>query len=121
MHSASNIPVCPRAPVDCDRRRSDFFNRARHNGPSKLVQFTKYSKRFVCAIAVNVENSRLWNYDKYDRSSWSSGNLLPRNEREERAFWDHVLIAEGSLHSADANGAIVEDTILIFWDDKLAN
>ena len=89
--------------------------------PAKLVRFTKYSRRFVCGVATNMENSRLWKYDKYDRSSWSSGNLLPRNEREEDAFWDHVLIGEGSLRSADANAAIVEDTSLIFWNDKLAN
>lgn len=46
------------------------------------------------AIAVNVENSRLWKADKYDCSNWSSGNLSPRNAREDNIFWEHIMVAE---------------------------
>lgn len=60
---------------------------------TELVKFTRYSRRFVHAIAMNMENSRLWKGGKYDYSGWSS--VFPRNKREEREFWDHICIAEG--------------------------
>jgi hypothetical protein len=59
--------------------------------------------------------------DKYDCRSWSSGHLLPRNEREDNAFWDDILVAEGSAFTPDANSSSSEDAGLIFWPTKLMN
>jgi hypothetical protein len=37
------------------------------------------------------ENNRLWEDGKYKSASWSSGNLLPRNQHQESEFRDHLL------------------------------
>jgi hypothetical protein len=42
--------------------------------PSKLARFTRYSERFVRAVARNMEISGLWANDKYDFSSWYCAN-----------------------------------------------
>ena len=87
---------------------------------SKLVEFTKYSERFVRAIALNMENSRLWKDGKY-HSTWSSHSLLPINESEDACFWDHILIAEGSQWAADAETDTSIDSSMVFWNEKKAN
>ena len=89
--------------------------------PTTLGEFTKYSERFIRAIAANMENNRLWQDNKYQCSSWSSGNLLPRDQREDNEFWDHILIAEGSAWEPSANSESSEDTCAIFWGEKLVN
>jgi len=87
---------------------------------SKLVGFTKYSERFVRAIALNMENNRLWKDGKY-HSTWSSHSLLPINESEDACFWDHILIAEGSQWAADAKTDASTDSSMVFWNEKKAN
>jgi len=87
----------------------------------KLGEFTRYSGRFVHAVAVNMENSRLWKSGKYDCSSWSSGNLLPRNALEDNIFWEHIMVAEGSLWMPDADTNLSEDSCAIFWNEKLVH
>jgi len=89
--------------------------------PTKLAGFTKYSKRFIRAIAANMENNRLWQDNKYHCSSWSSGNFLPRDQREDDEFWDHIHIAVGLMWKPDANSEISEDTCAIFWREKRVN
>ena len=86
--------------------------------PVKLAHFTRYSKRFVRAVASNMQNSGLWTDGKYDTSSWYCGGLLP--PQEQRAFWDHVLIGEGSLSQSGADWNRIQDSGMIFWRDKLA-
>lgn len=88
---------------------------------NKLVEFTRYSERFVHAIAVNMENSRLWKAGKYDCSSWSSGNLLPRNAGEDNVFWEHIMVAEGSMWMPDAGTHKSENSCAIFWNEKLVH
>ena len=86
---------------------------------SRLASFTTYSRRFIAAVARNMENSRLWKDGKYDCSAWSSGNFLPRNRYEEEIFWDHVCIAEGTAwmsEEAESHGA--GDPCAIFCEDK---
>jgi len=85
--------------------------------PAKLAQYTHYSGRFVRAIAANMENSRLWVNGKYDCSGWYCGDHMP--PQEDRTFWDHVLIGEGSLLDKKAKTLRVQDSSLIFWRDKL--
>ena len=83
----------------------------------KLVQFTKYSERFVRAIAINMENSGIWKDHRYDCSSWLSGGLIPSTDAEDYAFWEHVEIAAGGMWHKDANRDIIQDSSSIFWDD----
>lgn len=85
--------------------------------PANLAQHTRYSEGFVRAVATNMENSGLWKDRKYDSSSWYRGNLTP--QREDRGFWDDVLIGEGSLFRSEANPDLAQDSSLIFWQDKL--
>jgi hypothetical protein len=88
---------------------------------NKLVEFTKYSSRFVRAIALNMENSRLWKNGKYRSTPWSSNNLLPTNKTEDDCFWEHILIAEGSEWKADAMTDTSAEASMIFWAEKKAN
>lgn len=88
---------------------------------NRLAEFTKYSKAFIRAIAVNMENSRLWQDGKYDCAGWSCGNLLPRDEKEDCEFWDHIQIAEGSVWAADAESLHSEDACAVFWNIKRVN
>jgi len=46
-----------------------------------------------------------------------SGQLVPPPEN--RIFWDHVLIGEGSLRKREAHSQLTRDSGLIFWRDKL--
>jgi hypothetical protein len=85
---------------------------------AKLAQYTKYSERFVRAVAANMETSGLRKDDKYDRSEWYHGQLMPPSE--DRIFWDHVLIGEGSLWKSEGHCRLTRDSGLIFWQDKLA-
>jgi hypothetical protein len=86
--------------------------------PAKLVRFTRYSERFVRAVACNMEISGLWANDKYDASSWYDGRLLL--SPDDRRFWNHVLIGEGSLWRRSTDCHLTQDSSLIFWAEKLA-
>ena len=83
----------------------------------KLAQFTRYSERFVRAVARNMEISGLWANDKYDCSSWYDGELVPGPEV--LPFWDHVLIGEGSLWQRSTDCHLTQNSGLIFWQEKL--
>lgn len=88
---------------------------------AQLAQFTGYSRQFIRAIAWNMDNNRLWKDGKYECAGWSSGNLLPRNKREDDEFWVHILIAEGSQWSNDAKSDLCHDASGIFWEIKRVN
>lgn len=82
-----------------------------------LSRYTKYGQRFVQAVARNMESSGLWRNGRYDSSSWYYGDPLPQPEG--RAFWDHVLIGEGSLSMRNADRSVIQGSGLIFWQGKL--
>lgn len=86
---------------------------------NRLADFTRYSKRFIRVIGSNMENSGLWKDGKYDCSGWSSGNSLPRNQHEDDEFWNHILVAEGSLSTENAGSYESEDAGMVFWHEKL--
>lgn len=88
---------------------------------NRLVEFTKYSNAFIRAIGMNMENSHLWRDGKYDCGRWSCGNLLPRDAEEDDELWDHILIAEGSMWTEDAESLFSEDPGAIFWKIKKVN
>ena len=72
--------------------------------PVRLMEYTRYSERFVRAVAANMQISGLWKNDKYDCSDWEC---------------DHVLIGEGSLWKCGTHSQLTRHTDLIFWRDKL--
>jgi hypothetical protein len=37
---------------------------------NRQAEFTRYSQRFIRAIAANMENSRLWKDGNYDYEGW---------------------------------------------------
>jgi hypothetical protein len=85
--------------------------------PVSLVEYTSYSERFVRAVAANMQISGLWRDDKYDCSDWQCGQLIP--SAENRAFWDHVLIGEGSLWKSRTHSKLTRNSGLLFWRGKL--
>jgi len=88
---------------------------------NRLTEFTKYGREFIRVIAVNMENSRLWRDSKYDCAAWSCGNPLPRDERADREFWDHIQIADGSMWTAEAEPLLRRDAGAVFYNLKLVN
>lgn len=86
-----------------------------------LCEFTKYSRRFIEAIARNTENSGLWKGGKYDCGRWSSGNLLPRSQHEDDEFWNHIEVAAGSSFTKDSKSFEAEHADVIFWNEKNVN
>lgn len=87
----------------------------------RLAEFTRYSKQFIRAISLNMENSRLWKDGKYDCAAWSCNNLLPRDEKQDQEFWEHIEIASGSLWTSNATSLHSEDACAVFWDIKRVN
>ena len=88
---------------------------------NRLAEFTKYSQRFIGAIAANMENNSLWKDGKYLCEAWSSGNMLPRDEEEDHEFWEHIDIADGSSWEPNAKSSLSLDAGAIFWNEKLVN
>ena len=84
----------------------------------RLSEFTKYSRRFIQAIARNMENSGVWKDGKYDCARWSSGNLLPDSQHEDDEFWDDIQVAAGDLFAEDAKSLESDDACMIFWNEK---
>lgn len=87
----------------------------------RLSEFTKYSRRFIQAIARNMENSGLWKDGKYDCARWSSGNLLPRSQHEDDEFWYDIQVAAGDSFTKDAKSLESDEACMIFWDEKTMN
>jgi hypothetical protein len=84
----------------------------------QLVEFTQYSRKFIGAIARNMENSRLWRDGKYDAQWSSESNVFPRDENEDRQFWDDIHVAEGTAWTHDTKSEAAEDPCATFWKDK---
>ena len=87
----------------------------------RLADFTRYSKQFIRAISLNMENSRLWKDGRYDCAACSCNNLLPRNKNQDQEFWEHIEIASGSMWASDATSLDSEDACAVFWAIKLVN
>ena len=80
----------------------------------ELVLFTGYSRHFISAITLNMQNNKLWNDGVYDCSEW----LSPDGAIDERGFWDHIEIACGSLWLPVGDTYIAADTCMIYWDER---
>lgn len=79
----------------------------------KLVLFTGYSRRFISAVALNMENNQLWVDGKYAASSW----LSPHGTIDDDDFWDHIEVACGNLWMPEGATEIRSDACGIFWDE----
>ena len=79
-----------------------------------LTAFTGYSVHFVSAIALNMQNNRLWTERRYDHSAW----LLEDETIDAEQLWEHIEIACGMLWMSDADTSIFSDTCDIYWDER---
>jgi len=60
--------------------------------PTSLAKFTGYDLGFVCAVAWNMRNNRLWTATEYVSKKWKIGEPLSGD-----AFWEEVSIGAGTL------------------------
>jgi hypothetical protein len=80
----------------------------------ELIRFTGYSREFVSAIAVNMEDNRAWWNGRYDLVGW----LLTDGTIDDCLFWEHINVAcamvslPGALYKAEA------DPCKIFWEER---
>lgn len=81
---------------------------------SRLMLFTGYSRPFISAITLNMQNNQLWVDGRYDASSWlsSDGTIA------EKCLWDHIEIACGSQWMPEGDTDIEADTCKIYWDER---
>lgn len=76
----------------------------------KLIHFTSYSREFISAILLNMQNNKLWIDGSYDASAWLSSDGSIDNSH----FWDHIDIACGTLWIPVGNAEISADPCKIF-------
>jgi hypothetical protein len=82
--------------------------------PSFLGAFTYYSREFISAITLNMQNNKLWIEGRYDTSDWlsSTGTI------HEARLWDHVEIASGTQWVPTANTQVSIDSCLLYWNER---
>ena len=80
----------------------------------ELMAFTRYSRQFVSAIALNMLNNRLWADGGYDHSSW----LLEDGTMEEEELWEHIEIACGMLWMPKADTGVSAEPCDLYWDER---
>ena len=81
---------------------------------SELVLFTAYSRHFISAITLNMQNNKLWMEGRYDVSTWLSSD----GTIDQAGFWDHIEIACGTLWQPAADSNISADTCKVYWDER---
>src|SRR5215471_17850007 len=57
--------------------------------PMKLILFTGYSRAFIAAIALNMQNNQLWLDDRYDVLNWLSQD----GKIDADCLWTHIEFA----------------------------
>jgi hypothetical protein len=82
--------------------------------PSFLIAFTHYSREFISAITLNMQNNKLWIEGRYDTSDWLSSTGMIYEER----LWDHVEIASGTQWVPTANTRVSIDSGLLYWNER---
>ena len=82
--------------------------------PRELRLFTGYSREFISAIGLNMQNNRLWRDGRYDTTTWLSADGMI----DERKFWDHIEVACGSLWMPTRATKFSIDSCKIYWDER---
>jgi len=80
----------------------------------ELVLFTGYSRQFISAIRLNMQNNKLWIEGRYDVSTW----LSPDGTIDQARFWDHIDCACGTLWQPTADSNFSADTCKVYWDER---
>ena len=81
---------------------------------NRPAEFTRYSRPFVLAIQYGKQPG----FGKTENTSTGAGRLVTScrsNKQEDKEFWEHIQIADGSMWTADANSLVSEDVSSIFW------
>ena len=79
-----------------------------------LVLLTGYSRPFISAIIVNMQNNKLWIDGLYDCSEWLSSDGTIDKAR----FWDHIEIACGSLWLPVGDTCVSADPCMVYWNEQ---
>jgi len=80
---------------------------------TKLILFTGYSRQFISAISLNMENNQLWVDGQYKSWSWLSSD----RKIDERGLWDHIEFGCGTERIPTCDREIVIDACALFWDE----
>ena len=80
---------------------------------TKLILFTGYSRQFISAISLNMENNQLWVDGQYKSWSWLSSD----GKIDERGLWDHIEFGCGTERIPTCDREIVIDACALFWDE----
>jgi hypothetical protein len=82
--------------------------------PMKLILFTGYSRAFIAAITLNMQNNRLWVDGRYDVSTWLSqdGNI------DADCLWTHIEFAGGNMWMPTADPDRRADPCMVYWNER---
>jgi hypothetical protein len=82
--------------------------------PMKLILFTGYSRAFIAAITLNMQNNQLWVDGRYDVSTWLSqdGNI------DADCLWTHIEFACGDLWMPTADFDKGTDPCMVYWNER---
>ena len=80
----------------------------------ELARFTGYSRHFVSAIVINMQNNKLWIDGLYDCSSW----LSPDGAIDKRGLWEHIDLACGVLWLPGCDSDVSADTCMVYWNER---
>jgi hypothetical protein len=81
---------------------------------TKLALFTCYSRYFISAITLNMDNNQLWVDGVYDASTWLSSD----GTIDDKCFWDHIEVACGSQFMPAGDTNIKADPCKIYWGER---
>lgn len=80
----------------------------------KLTLFTGYSRLFISAITLNMQNNQLWIDGRYDASKWlSSDGTIDAEE-----LWTHIEIACGNQFVPAADSHLATDPCEVYWRER---
>ena len=80
----------------------------------RLKHFTGYSRAFISAIKVNMENSHLWSDGRYDASAW----LSPKGAIDGDRLFDDVQVAMGWVWAVEADSRDTTEPCETYWDER---
>ena len=80
----------------------------------KLIHATRYSRDFISAILLNMQNNKLWTEGGYDASAWLSADGIINGD----CLWEHIDIASGMLWLPVGDTNISVDPCKVFLGRK---
>jgi hypothetical protein len=82
--------------------------------PMKLILFTGYSRAFIAAITLNMQNNHLWLDGRYGVLNWLSQD----GKIDADCLWTHIEFACGNMWRPTADRASVADPCMVYWIER---